>query len=92
MANLGRRPSRFEVLPAPDVYKLREIANNEMLPSQAKRSTVDGTSFPSLGSLPKKSILKKTNSFTFKGGSPFNQYSPSLTPYSTITGGESKNK
>lgn len=29
-----RRPSRFEVIPAPDILALREMANNEMLTPQ----------------------------------------------------------
>lgn len=83
-----RRPSRFEVVPAPDIIKLREIANNEMLTPQAKKEI----SFtPVFGSQPKKSILKKTNSFTMKGFSPLSSaHSPVNTPYSTITGAESR--
>lgn len=59
----ARRPSRFEVIPAPDVFKLRALANNEMLPAQAKKSkeTINNVS---QHSLPAKSILKKTNSFS----------------------------
>lgn len=83
-----RRPSRFEVVPAPDIIKLREIANNEMLTPQAKK---DSSQFsPVFGSQPKKSILKKTNSFTMKGFSPLSPHSPVNTPYSTITGAESR--
>lgn len=82
-----RRPSRFEVIPAPDLTTLREIANNEMLPAQQKKlSTLTS---PIFGSKP-KSILKKTNSFTMKGSSPLSPHSPMMTPYSTITGGESR--
>jgi len=40
-----------------------------------------------LGSLPKKSILKKTNSFTMRGFSPLMLGSNS---YSTVTGAESR--
>lgn len=69
-----RRPSRFEVVPAPDIIKLREMANNEMLTPQAKKDSQP------------KSILKKTNSFTMKGFSPLAHHSPLNTPYSTITG------
>lgn len=84
-----RRPSRFEVVPAPDVIKLREIANNEMLTPQAKKESSQFS--PVFGSLPKKSILKKTNSFTMKGFSPLSSaHSPVNTPYSTITGTESR--
>jgi chloride channel 2 len=72
-----RRPSRFDVVPAPDVMRLREMANNEMLTPQAKRDSQNQ---------PTKSILKKTNSFTMKGFSPLSAHSPVNTPYSTITG------
>lgn len=89
--NRQRRPSRFEVVPAPDIIKLRQIANNEMLPNQAKKAENLGSQFsPVFGSQPKKSILKKTNSFTFKGFSPLSPHSPTNTPYSTITGAESR--
>ncbi|EDS40747.1 chloride channel protein 2 [Culex quinquefasciatus] len=84
-----RRPSRFEVSPAPDILKLRERANNEMLPPQAKKETTSGFS-PVFGTQPKKSILKKTNSFTLKGFTPLSPHSPVQTPYTTITGTESR--
>lgn len=85
-----RRPSRFEVVPAPDIIKLRQIANNEMLTPQAKKKESSQFS-PVFGSQPKKSILKKTNSFTMKGFSPLSSaHSPVNTPYSTITGAESR--
>uniref|UniRef100_A0A6E8VCB6 Chloride channel protein n=1 Tax=Anopheles coluzzii TaxID=1518534 RepID=A0A6E8VCB6_ANOCL len=88
----ARRPSRFEVVPAPDILKLRERANNEMLPPQARReSNASLTSGPVFGATqPKKSILKKTNSFTLKGFSPLSPHSPVHTPYTTITGTESR--
>lgn len=85
-----RRPSRFEVVPAPDIIKLRQIANNEMLTPQAKKESSSQFS-PVFGTQPKKSILKKTNSFTMKGFSPLSSaHSPVNTPYSTITGAESR--
>lgn len=84
-----RRPSRFEVVPAPDIIKLRQIANNEMLTPQAKKQETSHFN-PVYGTQPKKSILKKTNSFTMKGFSPLSPHSPSSTPYSTITGAESR--
>uniref|UniRef100_A0A182P7R8 Chloride channel protein n=1 Tax=Anopheles epiroticus TaxID=199890 RepID=A0A182P7R8_9DIPT len=91
-AEKTRRPSRFEVVPAPDILKLRERANNEMLPPQARResntSLASGPAFG--GTQPKKSILKKTNSFTLKGFSPLSPHSPVHTPYTTITGTESR--
>lgn len=84
----NRRSSRFEILPAPDILKLREIANNEMLPPQAKKEK-EAINHPMFGTQPKKSILKKTNSFNLKGYTP-TPGSPSMTPYSTITGTESR--
>ena len=86
-----RRPSRFEVVPAPDIIKLRQIANNEMLTPQAKKAHENSQFAPVFGTQPKKSILKKTNSFTMKGFSPLSSaHSPVNTPYSTITGAESR--
>lgn len=41
-----------------------------------------------LGSRPQKSILKRTNSQTLKFAGPM--ASPSLTPYSTVTGAEGR--
>lgn len=75
-------------MPAPDILKLREIANNEMLPALArKEKEKENINHPIFGTQPKKSILKKTNSFNLKGSTPG---SPSMTPYSTITGAESR--
>lgn len=46
---------------------------------------------PVFGSAPKKSILKKTNSVTIhKGSAPYLSASPTATPYSTVTGAESR--
>lgn len=87
--NKSRRSSRFEVIPTPDVARLREIANNEMLPSQAKKAK-EILHNPNLGSFPRKSILKKTNSFNLRGFSPVITTSPSHTPYSTITAAENR--
>lgn len=87
--NKGRRPSRFEVLPSPDVARLREIANNEMLPPQARKGR-ETINHPTFGSLPRKSILKKTNSFNLRNFHPISSISPSLSPYSTVTAAESR--
>lgn len=87
--NKSRRSSRFEVVPAPDIVKLRELANNEMLPPQAKKAK-ESIHSPNFGSYPRKSILKKTNSFNLKGFAPVLSSSPSSTPYSTITAAESR--
>ncbi|KAH8358432.1 hypothetical protein KR093_000226 [Drosophila rubida] len=75
-----RRPSRFEVLPAPDILSLRQIANDEMLPPKKRAETLHSSLTP------RKSILKKTNSFNLKTYAPASPHSPSLTPYTTITG------
>lgn len=42
----------------------------------------------SLGSRPQKSILKRTNSQTLKFAGPM--ATPTLTPYSTVTGAEGR--
>lgn len=61
-----------------------------MLTPQAKKQEQESFA-PVFGSQPKKSILKKTNSFTMKGFSPLSSaHSPVNTPYSTITGAESR--
>ncbi|XP_034663616.1 chloride channel protein 2 isoform X2 [Drosophila subobscura] len=76
-----RRPSRFEVLPAPDILSLRQIANDEMLPPKKRAETMHSSLTP------RKSILKKTNSFNLKTYAPAGlHHSPSITPYTTITG------
>ncbi|KAH8383519.1 hypothetical protein KR009_009071 [Drosophila setifemur] len=75
-----RRPSRFEVLPAPDILSLRQIANDEMLPPKKRAETLHSSLTP------RKSILKKTNSFNLKTYAQPLTHSPSITPYTTITG------
>lgn len=85
----SRRPSRFEVVPSPSITKLRELANNEMLPPHAKKAK-ENTNNPNMGSFPRKSILKKTNSFNLRHFSTMASTSPSNTPYSTITAAESR--
>ncbi|XP_074040499.1 chloride channel protein 2 isoform X2 [Leptinotarsa decemlineata] len=75
-----RRPSRFQVVPAPDMLQRQSSENNLDQP----------TYNPVFGSQPKKSILKKTNSFTLKGFTPFVTTSPGSTPYTTVTGAESR--
>lgn len=84
---ISRRSSRFEVIPSPDVAKLRDLANNEMLHSHRRKDSLNS---PSLGSYPRKSILKKTNSFNLRNFSPLVSTSPTTTPYSTITAAESR--
>lgn len=87
--NKSRRSSRFEVVPTPNIAKLRELAINEMLPPQAKKGK-ETINNPNLGSFPRKSILKKTNSFNLRHFSTLASTSPSATPYSTITAAESR--
>ncbi|XP_066251940.1 chloride channel protein 2 isoform X2 [Euwallacea similis] len=77
-----RRPSRFQVTPAPDTLE-RQLPENNLEPHQH-------TYTPNFGTQPRKSILKKTNSFTLKGFSPFMNTSPGSTPYTTVTGAESR--
>nr|CAH7729648.1 unnamed protein product [Callosobruchus chinensis] len=73
-----RRSSRFQVVPAPDTLQ-RHTSETHL----DQHSTYN----PVFGSQPKKSILKKTNSFTLKG---FSHISPGSTPYTTVTGAESR--
>ncbi|KAF7286626.1 chloride channel protein 2 isoform X2 [Rhynchophorus ferrugineus] len=77
-----RRPSRFQVVPAPDMLQ-KQLSENHLDQHQHTYTPVFGTQ-------PKKSILKKTNSFTLKGFSPFVGTSPGSTPYTTVTGAESR--
>lgn len=79
-----RRPSRFQVSPAPDMLQ-KQLSENQL--DQNYQHTYHS---PCFGTQPKKSILKKTNSFTLKGFSPFLGTSPGSTPYTTVTGAESR--
>ncbi|XP_076390954.1 chloride channel protein 2 isoform X2 [Megachile rotundata] len=85
-----RRPSRFEVIPAPDILKMQRQSVNDLTMSPSNGTAPDHHTYhsPVFGSQPKKSILKKTNSFTLKGFSPL--VSPAVTPYTTVTGAESR--
>lgn len=85
-----RRPSRFEVIPAPDILKMQRQSVNDLTMSPNNGTGPDHHTYhsPVFGSQPKKSILKKTNSFTLKGFSPL--VSPAATPYTTVTGAESR--
>ncbi|CAK9798858.1 Chloride channel protein 2 [Anthophora plagiata] len=85
-----RRPSRFEVIPAPDILKMQRQSVNDLTMSPNNGIAPDHHTYhsPVFGSQPKKSILKKTNSFTLKGFSPL--VSPAATPYTTVTGAESR--
>lgn len=88
--NKSRRSSRFEVVPSPNITKLRELATNAMLPPQAKKGKETINNSNAGGSFPRKSILKKTNSFNLRHFSTLASTSPSATPYSTITAAESR--
>ena len=85
-----RRPSRFEVVPATDVLRQTELqispASDEMSPVSPGSPGSDNPFQHNLG--PRKSILKKTNSFIFKHSGPM--HSPMITPYSTVTGAEGR--
>lgn len=97
---LKRRPSRFEVIPAPDNLRRQSSENHLDQVSSLNWKIRQGTLLteffqqptynPVFGSQPRKSILKKTNSFTLKGFTPFISTSPGSTPYTTVTGAESR--
>ncbi|XP_033224488.1 chloride channel protein 2 isoform X7 [Belonocnema kinseyi] len=86
----SRRPSRFEVIPAPDILKMQRQSATDLSMAGNNGNSSDHHIFhsPVFGTQPKKSILKKTNSFTLKGFSPLS--SPAVTPYTTVTGAESR--
>ncbi|XP_065217998.1 chloride channel protein 2 isoform X2 [Planococcus citri] len=77
----NRRPSRFEVVPAPDILKMKQYSSSDLMQK-------DGSSSP-YDQQPKKSILKKTNSFNLRSF-PNLMTSAVATPYSTVTGAESR--
>lgn len=99
MEERKRRPSRFQVTPAPDTLQ-RQLSENQLEPHQVTvkhniwysiaNDLFQHTYTPNFGTQPRKSILKKTNSFTLKGFSPFMNTSPGNTPYTTVTGAESR--
>ncbi|CAG9861446.1 unnamed protein product [Phyllotreta striolata] len=88
-----RRPSRFQVVPAPDMLQRQQSDGELQKPKIAK------TFNPVFGTTPKKSILKKTYSVSVKGSTPYIPSSPSPNetpyntvdaPYCTVTGAESR--
>ncbi|XP_039291627.1 chloride channel protein 2 isoform X2 [Nilaparvata lugens] len=81
-----RRPSRFEVTPAPDILKMKQLSHNELATNN--NSDIEPHYNPVFGGQPKKSILKKTNSFSLRNFSPV--LTPNVTPYTTVTGAESR--
>ncbi|XP_050434534.1 chloride channel protein 2 isoform X2 [Adelges cooleyi] len=80
-----RRPSRFEVTPAPDTLHRKQSISSQSLNTSVIHKVQNS---PIMRGNPKKSILKKTNSFTLHNLTPM--MTPSVTPYSTITGAESR--
>lgn len=81
--NTDRRPSRFEVIEGTDVSKLRELANNEMLPAHARRgkNAITHPIHEQMVHLPTRSILKNADSMT-----------STSTGYATITSSESHSR
>ncbi|XP_073958853.1 chloride channel protein 2 isoform X2 [Choristoneura fumiferana] len=88
----ARRPSRFEVTPAPDMLGLQP-------PSMTRGTSLttkdQGGLIPAPGQLFRpKSILKKTNSFTLTRGlaSPqsLTPHTPQPSVYTTVTGAETR--
>ncbi|XP_052120753.1 chloride channel protein 2 isoform X1 [Frankliniella occidentalis] len=84
-----RRPSRFEVIPAPDILKIKQQSNTDLRTAHEYSNHKEPHFNPVFGSQPKKSILKKTNSFNLSSFGPL-MNSPNLTPYTTVTGAESR--
>ncbi|XP_018904088.2 chloride channel protein 2 isoform X2 [Bemisia tabaci] len=93
LENHQRRPSRFEVTPAPDILRMKQISTDELPSLSSTQASTDNLNQPQFhpvyGCQPRKSILKKTNSFTLRNYSP-SLISPVVTPYTTVTGAESR--
>ncbi|XP_028179340.1 chloride channel protein 2 isoform X2 [Ostrinia furnacalis] len=88
----GRRPSRFEVTPAPDML---QVPGSGMTRGSSLTTQDQGGLIPAPGQLFRpKSILKKTNSFTLSRGlgSPaaLTPTSPQPSVYTTVTGAETR--
>ncbi|KAL0809944.1 hypothetical protein ABMA28_010799 [Loxostege sticticalis] len=91
----GRRPSRFEVTPAPDML---QVPGTGMTRGSSLTTQDQGGLIPAPGQLFRpKSILKKTNSFTLSrpglaspGTSPASPISPPHNVYTTVTGAETR--
>lgn len=90
-----RRPSRFEVTKVESPTKQNESSVTVQIdpveiPSSSE-SDLEKLRIPQQNTLPRKSILKKTNSFILhpvSTSSPF--VSPQHTPYATVHAGDSK--
>lgn len=80
-----RRPSRFDVTLAPDILKMKQFSNSEQIHSNTDKTNEN----LSINMQPKKSILKKTNSFNLHSY-PNLMQTTAPTPYSTVTGAESR--
>ncbi|XP_048000346.1 chloride channel protein 2 isoform X2 [Leguminivora glycinivorella] len=89
----ARRPSRFEVTPAPDMLGLRPPGAPGMTRGSSLTTKDQEGLIPAPGQLFRpKSILKKTNSFTLTRGlgspQPLTPTTPSV--YTTVTGAETR--
>ncbi|XP_072945808.1 chloride channel protein 2 [Epargyreus clarus] len=85
-----RRPSRFEVTPAPDML---QVPGTGMTRGSSLTTKDQGGLIPAPGQLFRpKSILKKTNSFTLTRGlvPPQTPTSPQPSVYTTVTGAETR--
>jgi len=86
-----RRPSRFEVSPAPDILRIQQHSNTDLRSTSEFNNHREPHFNPVFGGQPKKSILKKTNSFNLYNFGTL-MSSPNITPYTTVTGAESRIK
>ncbi|KAG6448259.1 chloride channel protein 2 isoform X2 [Manduca sexta] len=91
-----RRPSRFEVTPAPDMLSL-QVPGSGMTRGSSLTTKDQGGLLPAPGQLFRpKSILKKTNSFTLTRGlaspgtGPHTPTTPQPSVYTTVTGAETR--
>lgn len=88
-----RRPSRFEVIKVESLSKNESTVTLQIDPVEipAKSETaLDKPQITQRNSLPRKSILKKTNSFILHPASSSPFVSPQHTPYATVHAGDSR--
>lgn len=88
-----RRPSRFEVTKVESLSKNESTVTLQIDPVEipAKSETaLDKPQITQRNSLPRKSILKKTNSFILHPASSSPFVSPQHTPYATVHAGDSR--
>lgn len=92
--NKGRRPSRFEVTKVETPSKQNESSVTLQIDPveipMASEPALDKILAPQRNTLPRKSILKKTNSFILHPASSSPFASPQHTPYATVHAGDSK--